>query len=69
MYLAPPIALALHITAPAQYPQLCRFVYLALLRKQFKIFVNFGHFWSFGAPVEVFTDPLPLILEIQYNLL
>ena len=67
MYLAPPIALALHITAPVQYPQLCRFVYLALLRKQFKILVNFGHFWSFGAPVEAPTDPSLLILEIYHN--
>ena len=69
MYLAPPIALALHITAPAKYLQLHRFVYLALLRKQFKILINFGHFWSFGAPVEAPKDPWPLILEVYHNLL
>ena len=36
---------------------------------KFKILVNFGHFWSFGAPVEAFTDSSPLILEVHHNIL
>ena len=33
MYTAPTTAPALHVTAPAQHPWLCRFVYLALFSK------------------------------------
>ena len=50
---------ALHITAPAQHPQLCRFVYPALLRKQFKILVDFGQFWSLGPPWRPLQTPHP----------
>ena len=40
---------------------------LELLKKQFKIFVNYGHFWSFRAPVVAPMDPSPLILEVYHN--
>ena len=44
-----------------------------ILRNQFKILVNFDHFWSFGAPVEAPVEapmePSPLVLEVNHNFL
>ena len=40
---------------------------LELLKKQFKIFINYGHFWSFGAPMVAPMDPSPLISEVYHN--
>ena len=50
-------------------PQVIGSIRLGVIKETIHDLINFGHFWSFGAPMEAPTEPSPLILEVFHNLL